>query len=729
MKISASPALFFRVSLTLGTASLLFIVMMAYSYLNEKQQKRQEAKYLPKQEAVRAAQKIDAELQKLSGIALGIANDITTEKLAEDGLEKRLLAEIESNPKISGLAASYKPFTYPRDAGKFAKIPLYSPYYIRAGDKIEYRPIEEYYAYTLPQYEWYHKPQKKGATWVKPFFSEISNNMLVAFGAPFYHKDPDSQKEDIAGVVSVNYSWEDIEKLMKSLTIGKTGYGFLISQEGNFIYHPSKNFIEETSHLLEPENKALQDKHKLLLEASKKAIAGESVEIDDRNEETGQSTWVFFEPIPSTGWALGVVFIKDEIFTENNATKHKPIWIALGSISCLFFFSIILFRAYKGSLWGLWAVSISTSVFLSGGIGFIWYLSFIERPDKNTEGTVILSEEGLQSFLESRAKIDRKLEKTSAIQIPTGLFIQSMEFQGANNVFIAGYLWQKFPKSFPDIIPDEETAGFVLPEAITSADFEPIEAYRFETETHEVIGWYFEAILRQNFNYNRYPFDSKDIWVRIWTSDFYKNILLVPDLDSYSEMNPTSIPGVEKDFVFPGWHLESSFFQYRINEYNTYFGFELTNADKVYQEFPELYFTIIAKRNFLTVFISNVMPSMVLACLLFFIQMLLRKNTGDNEALSFSAMEIVSTSGAFIFIVILDQINLRNSISTGGIIYIEFFYFILYVLILLVTLNALLLASRTKMEVLNYKDNLIPKLLYWPFFLKVLLIFTVLVFY
>ena len=729
MKISASPVVFFRLSLSLGAVSLLFTAVMAYSYFNEKHQKRQEARLGLKQEAVRAAKAIDAELQKLSGIARGIANDLSTEKLGEKQLQDRLRKEIESNPKISGIAATYRPYTYPGNAQPGQKLPLYAPYYFREGSKIEYRPVEKYYDYTLPQHEWYHKPLKEGPIWIEPFLSDISKTLLVVFGAPFYQTDPDTQKQAIAGIISAHYSSEDLKKLMKSLTIGRTGYGFLISGQGNSIYHPIENFLENKSNISQRAKKVFQDKR--TLEASQKALTGESVAIDYLNQDTGQSTWVFFEPIPSTGWVLGAVFIQDEIFTDSDSMRRKPIWIALGSIYCLFFFSIILFRAYEGKLWSLWAISISTSALLSGGIGFIWYLSFIERPHKNTEGTVIVSQEGLQSFLESRAKIDRKSEKTPPIQIPTGLFIQSMEFQGANNVFIAGYLWQKFPKSIPDIIPDEETPGFVLPEAITSADFEPTEAYRFETETHEVIGWYFEAVVRQNFNYRRYPFDAKDIWVRIWSSNFYQNIILVPDLNSYSEMNPTSIPGVEKDFVFPGWDLESSFFQYRINEYNTYFGFEVQDADnKLDREFPELYFTIIAKRNFLTVFIANVMPSMVLASLLFFIQMLLSsKNSQDNEALSFSAMEIVSTSGAFIFIVILDQINLRNSISTGGIIYLEFIYFILYIVIVLVTLNGLLLASRSNIKVLTYKDNLIPKLTYWPFFLKVLLIFTVIAFY
>lgn len=722
MKISASPKiLVFRLSLSLCALSFIFVAAMVYSYFNEKHQKTREAKNGAREEAVRAASEIDAELQKLSRTALAIADDLNTGKLAENQLQERLRSEMAQNSKISGLGAAYKPYAYPQDAQPGQKLPLYAPYYTRKDDKIEYLPVEKYYNYTKPQFEWYHKPLKDGPSWIEPFFSGVSPSFIAPFGAPFYRTDPDTQKPVAAGIITANYSLEELRSLIKSLNIGKTGYGFLISHQGNFIYHPIERLVETKTNILERAKNVLKDE--VLLATSQKALAGESVVMDDRSAITGQSTWLFFEPIPSTGWALGVVFIKDEIFTNTDSLRHKLIWIALGTISFLFFLLLILLRAYEGRVWSLWLLSISTSGMLGGGVGFIWYLSFIERPDKTTEHTVIVSQPGLQSFLESRIKIDKQLKKTPAVYIPTGLFIQSIEFQGANNVFITGYLWQKYTKGIHDGI----SRGFIFPESISGTDFQPVEAYRYETDTQEVIGWYFEAAIRQNFNYNRYPFDAKDVWLRIWHQDFYKNVVLVPDLDSYKLMNPTSLPGIEKDFVLPGWDLESSFFYYRINSYNTYFGFE--HQVDAYQEVPELYFTIIAKRNFLTVFISNVMPSMVLACLLFVIQMIISEKHRRNESMSFTAMEIVSTSGAFIFIVILDQINLRNSITAGGIIYLEFFYFILYIIILWVTVNALLLASGTKIPLLDYKDNFIPKLLYWPFFLKVLLIVTLIAFY
>ncbi len=94
--------------------------------------------------------------------------------------------------------------------------------------------------------------------------------------------------------------------------------------------------------------------------------------------------------------------------------------------------------------------------------------------------------------------------------IPTGVFVQSLQFNTANNVQVSGYVWQKYA----DNIPADITRGFVLPEAVAEA-YRSTEAYRVHENGAEVIGWYFSATLRQSFDYGHYPFDRQDVWLRI----------------------------------------------------------------------------------------------------------------------------------------------------------------------------------------------------------------------
>ena len=46
------------------------------------------------------------------------------------------------------------------------------------------------------------------------------------------------------------------------------------------------------------------------------------------------------------------------------------------------------------------------------------------------------------------------------VLVPTGIFLQSLEFSSANNVIVTGYIWQNYSG-----IPDTVSKGFVFPEA------------------------------------------------------------------------------------------------------------------------------------------------------------------------------------------------------------------------------------------------------------------------
>jgi hypothetical protein len=318
-------------------------------------------------------------------------------------------------------------------------------------------------------------------------------------------------------------------------------------------------------------------------------------------------------------------------------------------------------------------------------------------------------------FLQSNQKINNVQEKT--IQIPTGVFIQYMKFVDASEIFIKGYVWQKYKKG----IPSDISRGFTFPEAINS---NIVEAYRRQQGDYEIVGWYVEANIYQNFDYSFYPLDDKKVGIRLWHKDFDKNIVLVPDFDAYTLISPSTLPGIDRQFFLPGWHLKNSYFQYQLHGYNTNFGIE-NYVGK--ENFPELYFTVYLRRKLIKIFIDNFMVPSIIAALLFIILLIFVKKH-DEEA-DFNALEIVSACGGFLFILIIDQISLRQKIVTAGLLYLDYFYFVLYLAILLVAINGLLFVSGKKIPLVQYQNNLITKILYWPSILGALLITTILVFW
>jgi len=96
--------------------------------------------------------------------------------------------------------------------------------------------------------------------------------------------------------------------------------------------------------------------------------------------------------------------------------------------------------------------------------------------------------------------------------------------------------------------------------------------YQGRQDDEELISWSFKATRREQFDYDRYPLDRQQVRILLWPPDFERNVYLVPDLESYTALDPASLPGLDKDFVLENWEIQRSFFSFRDNRYNTDFG-------------------------------------------------------------------------------------------------------------------------------------------------------------
>ena len=316
--------------------------------------------------------------------------------------------------------------------------------------------------------------------------------------------------------------------------------------------------------------------------------------------------------------------------------------------------------------------------------------------------------------------------------IKTGVYLQSVEFEGANNVKISGYVWQHYKKHLHKGI----SRGFILPEAETP---NIQEVYRemvnpADPDCHvgndnlrdcdELIGWYVYATLRQEFDYSLFPLDSQQVWLRIWHQDFKDNIILVPDLNSYALPNPKLTPGVQQGFVLPGWKIEESWFSFKNQLFNTDFGSLKAHGLK---NKPELLYNINIQRKFLNPFVSRIIPVVLISILMFLIVLISTKSSKAAEWLGFSASDVVIGLSALFFVVGINHTDLRQSLQSSNIMYFEYFYFVIYVMLLYVAVSSIYIAKHESIE--GRDENLISKLLYWPVLSLVLFIITFFVFF
>jgi hypothetical protein len=706
--------LIFSASLVLCVGSLALVVFLSYRYQHDKAQREQKAFANAKREAFLAAIQINRELAELGALTKTIANDLTDGRLAYELVTDRLKAETAAHPELLGLGVAFEPHVYGPE------VRLYAPYYLKDEPGVfQLIQVEDDYDYTQPpsddpdepSTEWYHRSLSRGSGWIEPFFGTASDALLTLYGAPFYRIDSESLQQVPAGVAMATVSLKEIDQLMASLDLGATGYSYVLSKEGLFIAHPIKDYVGNLTIFELAES--LQDEG--IRSDGERAIRREIFSREAVDNITGQSSWIFYEPIPITGWSIGIVLNKDEFAPDTGMTIRQLLWIALALMAFLTSLSLLLFRADKGGPRRLWSVAISFSLLCILMMVFTWYLASSLEPD---HGIKIVDRAGLDRFLIPYTREANTTHHISPFRIPTGLFIQTIRVPAPNNVAISGYVWQKYA----DDLDKEISRGFILPQlagGVPKPTFE--EAFRRHENGQEIIGWYFAVTLRQPFDPSKYPFDHENVSLRLWHQDFDRNVILTPDLDAYEFINPILLPGIDDELVLKGWHLYKSAFVYRTHSYNTDFGLE--NSVGHQQNVPELCFEIGLRRNFVDPFIAYMIPLGIVAFMMFAVLSISPKGEAKDI---FSSL---SYGAAMFFVVAVAHNGLRAKIAAQGVTYLEYFYILMYAAILTISVNTVLRTTRLKIPLIRYKDGLIPQLLYWPILLGLLLTVTLLTFY
>lgn len=367
-----------------------------------------------------------------------------------------------------------------------------------------------------------------------------------------------------------------------------------------------------------------------------------------------------------------------------------------------------------------WFLSILLSAVFVGVIGYKWYM--VQRICGD-EINVVRNEAELEKLIETGDAIEFKSGK-QPYRIPTGFFIQSIAFITPSDINITGYIWQKYPKDFPKDI----TKGFIFPEEVNSESTKLKNVYEYAGEQngkkHLMTGWYFDVTLRQSFDYSKYPLDFLTVWIRLWPKDFTNEtrIIFVPDFKAYTNTDKKTF-GLDMDIVPGEWEIDETFFSYNNMPYDTDFGFFTEVKDHSYKEF---YINLGMQRKFINAFVINLVPLFVVALLLFAQMMTVTGTKEVADKFGFNTCGAIATCSALFFVVMLAHVQVRKQFSGSGLVYIEYFYLIMYIVILLNALNAYIFSLGTlkRFNLIHYRDNFFPKAAYWPVVLGMMALVT-----
>jgi len=686
-------------------------------------------------------ERLTAELQHTEHIvdstAFCLQNNLM--RLTDSIQIKKMLYEILM--KCSFLDGAYIAFENARDAGYSER--LYSQYLQREKGNFIVTHFEDYYDYTVDSSSavWFNLPRKrKSPMWIAPFFELSGNKRINSYVVPVQLNDSS------ICVVGGNYSSSNLYFMLNSWKTSRLGYPYLMNRKGEFIAHPdndTRTLKEIGIDAGEPELVKLGQ-----------AIEDGLNEIPDMNYHLNTVSkamcWEVVFPIEYLDWFLGISVADQQVYSNPvffNKQRQYYISYSLFFFGILLIAELIILRKRKFEYNHFQQLGfVAYCIFLIIEIVFIYNYSLrypiVEFSDMELHNSIVrkkkllesiadnqqkkekiaqsydrwnfamlLDSEGIIDYVELYTKSIKNKDGNKVYSVPTGLYLQTIHFSDSYSAVMTGYIWQTYSDSTIKrgvLFPDAEELFVELVDSscvfLTCGD--RAQFYR----------WYFSIEIREPFNYRLYPFDRNDLWLRIWHVDFDNNVVLVPDLDAYKLFHPSFKPGIDKDIVIQGWNVEGSYFSFKEKNYNTTFG---KNYRIVKNSFPELHYNIMLKRNYLDPIITRIIPLVVLILMTYSIALIAKEEDALNVAIACSGL---------LFVAVFEQVNLRRSLDTSGIIYMEYYYFITYIILMLVSLNSTI--NNYFKNRFSIQNNIFDiSKFYWPLVLSFIFVSALFTFY
>lgn len=648
-------------------------------------------------------------LEEVMTTGNNLAQTLQTQSFSKEQLEALIVERSNSLEQILGVTVAYEPYGFNETTE------LYAPYYDKKQGKTLL--IEELYDYTnstLQTSKWYVDVIKNGKAWVEPYYAQGAQALVADYGIPFYHTKG-IHKDKIKGIVSMTISLEMFAELIHSLSLGKTGYGLVASEQGSILAHPVGDYAgNKTITDLQKE-----DSREVVKSAYGAIQKGEMGNVAFYDEIKKQETLFFYDKVPASEWRIGVIFFKNDLLGGETLLKRKYINISIVASLLLFFLLAIFYNRDFLSEREIWYLGFFAGFVLLGNIVLVGYLQHnaIRTTEDTLQSPPVTDINTLNSIINEQNLQADKLGREERQPIPTGIYVERLYFEDSYNVSLSGQIWQKYPN---DIV-DEVTTGFALPQTAPFAEAQLIEERsRQKFDEYTLVTYAFRNTFRLNFEYSKYPFDRRNIEIYLQPLSFKDRLLFTPDLESYTYTNPSQRSGVSKKISLSGSKILETYFSYEYYTYDANFGAPVSGSN---QPVPELHFNIKLKRILITAFVTYLIPIFVTLIMMFMLIYTIKKKE-DKEVDG----NIVSAMTAFFFVLIFSHIDLRKNIDTAELIYMEYFYFVTYIMILLSTYN-LIAYSRAPHKIFSYKDNLIVKATFWPLFLLMMLLITLFMFY
>ncbi|MDX9755341.1 MAG: SpoIIE family protein phosphatase [bacterium] len=329
---SPRPRLAMKLALfILSSTSLIFAIAFTYNYNYTKRTVLRTVEDLARHLTRSTIHRIETVINGVEIPPQFLASYAQQEGTTNPNLPTLLTHFVKTNEEIYGGTIAYEPYTYQPD------VLYHSPYYYKDNGKIAFTQLGTE-AYNYFGQDWYLIPKELNSPqWSEPYYDEGGGNIIMStYSVPFYRNE--NGQPVFTGIVTADISLEWLVDLVSSISLYQRGYAFLVSQNGVFVTHPRKNYIMRES--IFSISEALEDPN--LRQIGHNMIKGYSGFAPYQSSYLKQKAWMYYAPIPSTKWSIGVVIPEEELFADVEALFKEVSVIGISGFILLFLVVILI---------------------------------------------------------------------------------------------------------------------------------------------------------------------------------------------------------------------------------------------------------------------------------------------------------------------------------------------------------------------------------------------------
>ncbi|MCP4716585.1 MAG: SpoIIE family protein phosphatase [Deltaproteobacteria bacterium] len=310
--------------LILSGTTVIFTAAFCYNYYSSKEIILHDVRENARSLAHATARKIETILLPVEKVPLSLATALETFSIDSGVINGLLTKTIANNSEIFGTAIAFEPYGF--DPQQY----FFAPYCYRDNGQptLSYLGSDDYRYFIM---DWYLLPRElKRPVWSEPYYDEGGGNIIMStYSVPFY-RPVDGQRR-IWGIATADVSLMWLEKIVGAVNICRTGYAFLISQNGVIVTHRDKNLIMRESLF----SLAEASGDNALRRIGRDMVRGGEGFVPIADPVNGKRSWMYYAALPSAGWSLGVIFPEDELFVAIQSLTNKAVIIGLSGILIL----------------------------------------------------------------------------------------------------------------------------------------------------------------------------------------------------------------------------------------------------------------------------------------------------------------------------------------------------------------------------------------------------------